>query len=88
MKRQEISTRKRGEKPLIPGAIGSSGTSATARLDGDARRSGRTQIDPARRHRLVAQAAYFRAERRDFAPGREMQDWLEAEAEIKQLVDS
>jgi hypothetical protein len=31
---------------------------------------------------LVAQAAYFRAERRGFAPGGELQDWVEAEAEL------
>jgi hypothetical protein len=26
--------------------------------------------------------AYYRAERRGFAPGGELQDWLEAEAEV------
>jgi hypothetical protein len=34
---------------------------------------------------LVAVAAYYRAEKRGFAPGRELEDWLEAEAEIEQL---
>jgi hypothetical protein len=33
-------------------------------------------------HRLVADAAYFRAERRGFVPGHEAEDWLAAEAEI------
>jgi hypothetical protein len=31
----------------------------------------------------VATAAYYRAEARGFAPGRELEDWLEAEAQIK-----
>lgn len=31
----------------------------------------------------VAEAAYFRAERREFAPGFELDDWLAAEAEIR-----
>jgi hypothetical protein len=31
---------------------------------------------------LIAEAAYYRAERRGFAPGRETEDWLAAEAEI------
>jgi hypothetical protein len=87
MKRQEIGTRKRGHKPLIPEAIASSKNLPAMRPNADARGSGRTQIDPARR-RLIAQAAYFRAERRGFAPGRELQDWLEAEAEIERSVDS
>jgi hypothetical protein len=30
----------------------------------------------------VAQAAYFRAEARGFAAGRELEDWVAAEAEI------
>jgi hypothetical protein len=31
---------------------------------------------------LIEQAAYFRAEKRGFAPGGELQDWIEAEAEV------
>ncbi|MBE0620137.1 MAG: DUF2934 domain-containing protein [Burkholderiales bacterium] len=38
------------------------------------------------RQRLIEQAAYFRAERRGFAPGFEMQDWIEAEAEVLRLI--
>jgi Protein of unknown function (DUF2934) len=38
------------------------------------------------RERLVAQAAYFRAEKRGFVPGCELQDWIEAEAEVLRLI--
>lgn len=38
------------------------------------------------RERLVARAAYFRAEKRGFAPGCELQDWIEAEAEVLRLI--
>ena len=38
------------------------------------------------RERLIAQAAYFRAEKRGFAPGCELQDWVEAEAEVLRLI--
>ena len=34
------------------------------------------------RHERVARSAYFRAEARGFAPGRELDDWIEAEAEL------
>lgn len=37
------------------------------------------------RHHLIAQAAYFRAERRGFQGGCPVQDWLEAEHEVSQL---
>ena len=41
------------------------------------------QVAPERRQQLIAQAAYFIAERRAFAPGNEIEDWLQAEAEIE-----
>jgi hypothetical protein len=31
------------------------------------------------RHRWIAEAAYFIAETRDFVPGKELDDWLQAE---------
>lgn len=34
------------------------------------------------RYRWIAHAAYLRAEKRSFAPGREVDDWLAAEAEF------
>ncbi len=46
------------------------------------RASGATLIDPERRRALIAEAAYFRAERRGFAPGHEAEDWLAAEIEV------
>jgi len=33
-------------------------------------------------YRLIAVAAYYRAERRGFEPGCELEDWLNAEAEV------
>ena len=38
------------------------------------------------RETLIARAAYFRAEKRGFAPGGELQDWIEAEAELLRLT--
>jgi len=37
-------------------------------------------------HRLTAEAAYFRAAKRDFAPGCELDDWLAAEREMAERV--
>lgn len=33
------------------------------------------------RNARIAELAYFKAENRDFAPGHELEDWLEAEQE-------
>ena len=38
------------------------------------------------RYRLIAEAAYFRAESRGFVPGSELQDWLAAEIEVDELL--
>jgi hypothetical protein len=42
----------------------------------------RGQSPTAARHAAISQAAYVRAQRRGFEPGRESEDWLIAEAEI------
>lgn len=34
---------------------------------------------------MIATAAYFRAEQRSFAPGHDLEDWLEAERQIRTL---
>jgi hypothetical protein len=39
-------------------------------------------VGPEHRAALIAEAAYFRAEKRGFAPGHETADWLAAEAEV------
>lgn len=39
-------------------------------------------VGPEKRAALIAEAAYFRAERRGFAPGHETEDWLAAENDI------
>jgi hypothetical protein len=35
---------------------------------------------------LIAEAAYYRAEKRGFGPGMELDDWLAAEKEIEALT--
>lgn len=47
-------------------------------------KNGAMSIDPDLRRRLVAAEAYFLAERRGFAAGNELQDWVAAEM----VVDS
>jgi len=38
---------------------------------------------PETRQLMIAEAAYYLAEKRAFAPGGELQDWLEAEAAME-----
>ena len=43
-------------------------------------------VDPERRAALIAEAAYFRAEKRGFVPGHATADWLAAESEVDAQV--
>ncbi len=38
------------------------------------------------REQMIAVAAYFRAQQRGFTPDKELSDWLEAEAEVENLL--
>jgi hypothetical protein len=54
-----------------------------------ARRSPKASASaPADRETQVRIAAYLRAERRGFAPGYEIEDWLAAEAEVSARQDA
>lgn len=44
------------------------------------------QLTAEQRAHLIAEAAYYKAEKRAFAGGRELGDWIEAEAEIDALL--
>lgn len=42
--------------------------------------------DRTARYRMISEAAYYRAEKRGFAPGEELNDWLAAELHIGDVV--
>ncbi|HTV94633.1 MAG TPA: DUF2934 domain-containing protein [Steroidobacteraceae bacterium] len=42
------------------------------------------KITDEQRRNMIATAAYYRAERRHFEPGHELEDWLAAEADVDQ----
>lgn len=69
---EKAAPRRRAEpvKPTTP----DSGASTAITVSEDARRA------------MIAQAAYLRAERRGFAPGGEIEDWMAAEAEVDALL--
>lgn len=46
----------------------------------------RVEVSAEGRREMIARAAYLRAERRGFEPGRETEDWLAAEEEVDALL--
>ena len=61
---------------------------AEAGIDSPAPATKETTLDSGERRQMVAEAAYYRAAQRGFAPGSEVEDWLEAEAQIRARVGS
>jgi hypothetical protein len=54
----------------------------TAELDETQSVRDRSDARSEERHRRIAEAAYYRAERRGFTPGYEDEDWIAAERDI------
>ena len=44
------------------------------------------QTDPVSREQMIAEAAYYLAERRAFEPGHELEDWYAAERDIDESL--
>ncbi len=59
---------------------------ATRKAGADKSNSSPVNISAEERWRMVATAAYHRAEQRGFAPGHEVEDWLNAEKEIDAVL--
>lgn len=68
------------QKPPVMQPVQSAKIAARKRSDAPPTKP--AAIAPQERQRLVATVAYFIAERRGFAPGNELDDWLQAEAEV------
>ena len=47
-----------------------------------ANNSARVHVSPDELRQLISEAAYYRAKQRGFAPGHELEDWIQAEAEV------
>jgi hypothetical protein len=92
-KRRGAASAKRGA--TLPGSAGNESrttrnppTSPGASRDirAENRVENRVEVSNEGRYRMIAEAAYLRAERRGFLPGREVEDWLAAEAEVERLL--
>jgi hypothetical protein len=73
-----VTTKKRAPRKAAPGKV--AGQKATA-ASGPA-----SFVGPGQRAALIAKAAYYRAEKRGFAPGHETEDWLAAESEVDEKL--
>jgi hypothetical protein len=47
----------------------------------------RISITPEKRQQMIAESAYYKAEKRAFLSGAEMKDWLEAEQDLERKIE-
>ena len=60
---------------------------ATMKREEEYAAAGRAQMPSAAEiYEMIAQAAYYRAEKRGFTPGLEADDWLQAETEVTERL--
>lgn len=85
-------TRKPARKPRAAAAPKPAAKKAAATGKNSARkptapvRAAVARPSATEREEMVRTAAYYRAQRRGFAPGYEWEDWLAAEAEVSMLA--
>lgn len=73
-------------KQTMPAGASVSAAAGARRGNGECAPHSACRLSAEERQLLVEQIAYSRAEKRGFAPGEELQDWFEAEAEVKRLL--
>ncbi|MDQ3797676.1 MAG: DUF2934 domain-containing protein [Pseudomonadota bacterium] len=82
--KQTGTTKKSATKTKAPRAQ-KTATRATARSKAT-KPSTPVEVTPEERWRMIAVAAYHKAEQRGFTPDRTLDDWLEAEKEVNMLL--
>ena len=73
------------QKPTRRRAAPGQTTQSSGGVDSAASGAG-SEISNEARYMMIQEAAYWRAERRGFEPGFELEDWLAAENEIDSLL--
>ncbi len=75
-------------KPAVKTAAGKTAAKQPRAAIARPRAKKASGVSAEERWRLIAEAAYFKAERRGFPEGGAQEDWIEAEAEIDALLDA
>lgn len=80
---KKLTAKSNGKKPSV--TVGRK-TITTAKESGSPDATPGKTVTPEERWRMVAEAAYLRAEKRGFSGGNPTDDWLAAEAEIDKIL--
>jgi hypothetical protein len=84
---KSAGTKSPGSRPLHARSPAKA-TPDVPSLETASRGNGAEALTPEQVYRMIQETAYFKAKARDFAPGHEVQDWIEAEAEVRRRMES
>jgi hypothetical protein len=74
----------KNQRAVVTNNIGSAGARpGKTKMDMASEIPALAEVTNEERHHLIAEAAYYHAAQRNFSPGAELEDWLNAEAEIE-----
>jgi Protein of unknown function (DUF2934) len=78
-----------GSRPIQARKPAKAAPDAPAVRPSERETSGNTEpgLSPEDVYKLIAESAYFKAKARGFAPGHEVQDWIEAEQEVRRRLE-
>lgn len=82
------STKSRTPANRRPAKVAPDAPSSEVIQAGGGASSARAGMSPEEIYRLIQETAYYKAKARGFAPGHEVQDWIEAEAEVRIRLES
>jgi len=85
-KEKKPTRRKAAPKRAAAAPKPAAATVAAANVRNASDAPARRQVSAAERARMIAEAAYYRAQRRGFSNGDPVRDWAEAEAEIDAML--
>ena len=82
-------TRSPGSRPVQARKPGKAAPDTPRIRPPERETSGNTQprLSPEEVYKLIQESAYFKAKARGFAPGHEVQDWIEAEQEVRRRLE-
>lgn len=81
MAAKKETERRSAERRTAPKAAPKS-TAKPSVFNSPVNNSARADLSPDELRQLIAEAAYYRAKQRGFTPGHELEDWIQAEAEV------
>lgn len=83
----KTATKKAPAAKVAKAAVPKAKAATAAKKPAATKAKAKKSVTPEQRYLMICEAAFYKAERRGFSPENEIQDWLDAEAEISKMLN-